>query len=177
MELEADAFAASLLMPRDAFSEQLNEQDPSLDVIQELATTFQTSTVATLYRAVNLSDFPCAVVCVRDGKVAWTFSSQRLIDAGCYPPERAPLQSKKALEAWNAREEGSADLGTTYAQVRLWFRTYDKDELLSVNVREEYLALPWRRDLLIFLTIDEDELADASGSGDRYDEDDDQFRE
>ena len=168
-----DAFAASLLMPRDAFSEQLNAEEPSLDVIQELAANFQTSIVATLYRAANRSHFPCAVVCVKDGNAAWCFSSPPLIDAGCYPPERAPLQSKKALAAWNSQQQGVTDLFPAYSQVRSWFRTYDKEELLGVNVKEEYLALPWRNDILIFLTINEDELAEALGNNDDSDDDDD----
>jgi hypothetical protein len=42
-----------------------------------------------------------------------------------------------------------------------------------VNVREEYLALPRRDDLLVFLTVDEDELADARQSDDERDDDDD----
>jgi Zn-dependent peptidase ImmA (M78 family) len=172
MELEADAFAASLLMPRDSFREELNVEEPSLDVVHGLSKTFHTSTVATLYRAVNLSDFPCAVVSVRDGKVAWTFSSQSLIDAGCYPPERAPLQSKKAIAAWTAFELGTEMQADAFGQVRSWFRTYDNENLLQVNVREEYLQLPWRTDLLVFLTISEQELADTQADENDSDDDD-----
>jgi hypothetical protein len=158
-------------MPRDQFGEQLNAEAPSLESIRSLADTFGTSIMATLFRAVQVSDFPCALASMRDGKTAWCFVSDPLFDAGCYPSERAPLKSKKAIEAWTHFEAGTLEDTDAYGQVRSWFRTYDKDQLLQVNVREEYLALPWRQDLLVFLTVSEDELADAQGGDDDSDED------
>lgn len=171
IELEAEAFVAALMMPRDQFGEQLNAEEPSLKLIANLAKTFDTSVMAALFRAVQLSDFPCAVVSVRDGQIAWCFTSTPLIDAGCYPPERGPLKSKKSIEAWSASQSGAAMNANGYGQVWSWFRTYDNDNLVQVNVREEYLQLPWRTDLLIFLIISEDELADAQGDDDDSDDD------
>jgi len=173
IELEAESFAAALLMPRDQFGEQLNSEEPSLKLIAELAKTFETSAMATLFRAVQVSDFPCAIVSVRDGQIGWRFTSTALIDAGCYPPERGPLKSKKAIEAWSAFQSGTKMNAEAYGQVHSWFRTYDKEDLLQVNVREEYLHLPWRTDLLVFLTISEQELTDAQGDEDDSNDDED----
>jgi len=172
IELEAEAFAAALLMPRDEFGEQLNSEEPSLKLIADLARTFETSIMATLFRAVQVSDFPCAVVSIRDSQIAWCFISTVLIDAGCYPPERGPLKSKRAIEAWKAFQSGTAVVADAYSQVRSWFRTYDKNDLVQVNVREEYLQLSWRTDLLVFLTLSEDEMADAQGDENDSDDDD-----
>ena len=59
IEREADAFAAALLMPSGPFRSQLNESEPTLDAAGELGDTFETSQISTIFRAVQLSDFPC----------------------------------------------------------------------------------------------------------------------
>lgn len=171
MELEADSFASAILMPKSSFGSRLNVAEPTLDRVRVLADVFETSLTAALFRAVNLSDFPCAVTSMRDGEVRWTFMSAPLINARCYPPERGPLRSPKAINAWHAHQNGTTEIEPAYGQVRSWFRTYDDEDLPGVNVREEYLALPWRDDLLMFLTLDEDELADAVQSDDDVDDD------
>lgn len=171
MELEADAFASALLMPSRLFAWRLNEDAPSLDRIRELASLFETSLMATLFRAVHLSDFPCALVSVKDGSVRWSFTSTPLMDERCYPPERGPLKSTKAADAWRSFQNGETEIEPGYGQIQSWFRAYDDEDLLGVNVREEYLALPWRDDLLMFLTVDEDELSEARESDDDGDDD------
>lgn len=113
------------------------------------------------------------MVSVKDGSVRWSFISTPLIGAKCYPPERGPLRSPTAIGAWEAHQNGAKEIDPTYGQVRSWFRTYEDEDLLDVNVHEEYLALPWRDDLLIFLTIEEDELAAARQSDDDPDDEDD----
>jgi hypothetical protein len=36
-------------------------------------------------RGVRLSELPCGVAGLRDGRIAWMFPSKSLIEAGCYP--------------------------------------------------------------------------------------------
>jgi hypothetical protein len=166
LELEADAFASALLMPSTTFGYHLNRREPTVNGIRALSAKFETSLTATLFRAVNLSDFPCALVSIQDGLVRWCFVSPPLMEAGCYPSKQGPIQSKPAFAAWQAYKSGAVDIAPGDSQVRSWFQTYDKDESLGASVTEEYLALSWRTDLLIWLTVSEDELHSSRESDD-----------
>jgi len=77
-EREADAFAAAMLMPSTSFGPDLNAEQPSLRLMSELASKFQTSLTSTLFRAVQLTDFPAAFVGLKNGAVAWCFPSEAL---------------------------------------------------------------------------------------------------
>ena len=67
-ELEADSFAAGLLMPSHLFRRALNNQDPGLAAIEALADLCQTSLTATAIRYARLTEDAVAVV-VSTGKV------------------------------------------------------------------------------------------------------------
>ena len=51
----------------------------------------------TFARAVALSDWPSAVVAIRNGSVVWVSRSDSLIKAGFYPPSRGAFTSPTAL--------------------------------------------------------------------------------
>jgi hypothetical protein len=166
IEREADAYSAGLLMPQGLFSESLNVGEPSLALIDQLAAKFHTSPVSTLYRAVRLSDFPCSVVAVKNGQVAWSFISEPLIEAGCYPPTRGSPQSAAAKDAAQAFADGDYRRGASNSSIRQWFRTYDRHHLEDVFVAEEFLPVPWTNTLLVLLSVSEKELMDAEGDDD-----------
>ena len=94
-EREADAFAAALLMPKRLMRPMVNSGELTLRRIDELARHFHTSNVSTAIEAVKLSHFPCALVGIRDGLIAWTFLSQSLREAGCYPRERGSRPTRR----------------------------------------------------------------------------------
>src|SRR5688572_20623786 len=75
IEREADAFAASLLLPSHLLSPIVNAQALSLTRIQQLADTFETSLTSTAIRSVQLSHFPCALAAIRQGSIVWMFPS------------------------------------------------------------------------------------------------------
>lgn len=58
-ELEANAFAAALLMPKSIVTEELNKDEyrelPELEMIDKLAKVFKVSTAAMTYRLTNLN--------------------------------------------------------------------------------------------------------------------------
>jgi Zn-dependent peptidase ImmA (M78 family) len=172
VEREADAFAAAMLMPRYLFQKELNAEEPCLAHIEALAKTFGTSDVSTLFRAVQLSDFPCAVAAIRDGKLGWTFPSEPLIEAGIYPGEAGPLRSDGAKQAWARFEGGNFDRASADSIVGRWFRTYDRDRLDSTYVCEEFAPAPWANAVYVLLAISEAELMEAQG-----DEEDDEDNE
>lgn len=70
-EVEANMFAAEILMPGDLFRHRLERTMPSMELIEALAEEFQTTLTATAIRYVDLCDERCAVVFSTDGKVAW----------------------------------------------------------------------------------------------------------
>lgn len=69
-EIEANAFAAELLMPSSLFRPRLGP-GISIALASALASEFQTSLTATAVRMVDESREECYVVFSRDGKVTW----------------------------------------------------------------------------------------------------------
>ena len=70
IEIEANYFAAELLMPEDIISKQIEGQDVSKNLIQSLAEEFSTSITATSIRFVTLRpDY--ALICSEDSKIKW----------------------------------------------------------------------------------------------------------
>jgi Zn-dependent peptidase ImmA (M78 family) len=70
-EVEANEFAAELLMPAHLFKPRCDRNRPSLHDVRELADEFQTSLTATALRFVAFSDEPCAVVHSTNGVIDW----------------------------------------------------------------------------------------------------------
>lgn len=158
VEREADAFAAGLLMPSRLARPIINQAEPSIDRILNTADRFQTSVVSTAIRTVQLSDFPCGIVGIRNGQIAWTFPSQALIDAGCYPGERGGDLTANAAEQWERFRIGISDRDTCEGRVRDWFRTYDREHLELIYLTEAYFPVPVMDTLLVLLTLDESDL-------------------
>jgi IrrE N-terminal-like domain len=67
-ELEADRFAAGLLMPCVPFKRALARQDPGLEIVESLAGLCQTSLTATAIRYAELTDDAVAVI-ISTGRV------------------------------------------------------------------------------------------------------------
>ncbi len=70
-EVEANEFAANLLMPKHLFLRFLQCKTPNIEHIREVANEFRTSLTATALRYVGLSSEPCAFVVSRDGAIEW----------------------------------------------------------------------------------------------------------
>ena len=71
VEQEANAFAASLLMPRRAFQIALRSVPPGLKGILELGSTFRVSKQSAALRYANASGRECAIVMFRNDSPAW----------------------------------------------------------------------------------------------------------
>jgi Zn-dependent peptidase ImmA (M78 family) len=70
-EVEANEFAAELLMPEHLFKPFCDRNKPSLNDVREIASRFQTSLTATAIRFVTFADEPCAVIYSTNGAVEW----------------------------------------------------------------------------------------------------------
>lgn len=75
-ELEADHFAAGLLMPETPFRKAMNKYNPGLEAIESLADLCNTSLTATAIRFAELTDFAVAVIMSTGSKVDYCFLSE-----------------------------------------------------------------------------------------------------
>lgn len=71
IESEANIFAANILMPENLFKNEIKLKDHNIKLINETSNIFSTSITSTLIRVVECSREPCALVCIKDGIVAW----------------------------------------------------------------------------------------------------------
>ncbi len=162
VEREADAFAASLLMPSAFASEMVNRSQLSFERIDELAEHFATSIISTAIRSVCLSDFPCAICGIKKDGVAWMFASSALIDSGLYPKRGRMVGN--ALEPWSDMASGCTDRSEGFGTVRDWFQLYDRDQFADVEVFEEYHPVHSAETMLTLLSLDEDDVGDNEES-------------
>lgn len=70
-EIEANEFAASLLMPQEIFIEFIKTGQPTFQVINEIAKEFRTTLTATALRYIDFSKEPCALVVSKEGVIKW----------------------------------------------------------------------------------------------------------
>ena len=77
-ELEADHFAAGLLMPEAPFRKAMNQFDPGLDAINQMAELCVTSRTATAIRFAELSDAAVAVIVSTGGVIDYCFMSNAM---------------------------------------------------------------------------------------------------
>ena len=159
IEREADAFAAGLLMPSKLLRPLVNEYELNPDRVELIASTFKTSWVSTAIRCVQLTDFPCAIVGIREGRMAWRFQAESLVKARCYPRPRDQRLSPRVREKWTEfLSERLRNPATAEGTVGEWFETYDKDDLALLPVSEFYMPIPIMETLMILLVVGEDDL-------------------
>ncbi len=77
-EMEADCFAARLLMPNRLFKEAMLGADEGLNGIEELSQICQTSLTATAIRYTECVQYPMAVIVSVGDKVSYCFMSESL---------------------------------------------------------------------------------------------------
>ena len=79
-EMEADHFAAALLMPRELFTSALRRAGDGLPAIEQLAEHCRTSLTATAIRYTRCTLDPAAIVLSTGGRVDYRFLSNALKD-------------------------------------------------------------------------------------------------
>lgn len=94
MEVEANLFAAELLMPRALFRKDLQcRQGLDVSHILALARKFDMSKESTARRYAELQDDPCAIVVSRDGKVLRCYRNKDFPCVTVKPGDPVPLFS------------------------------------------------------------------------------------
>ena len=77
LEVEANCFAAELLMPNSHFRESCGNQPPSMALLEKLADDFQTTLTATAIRFADVSKRRVVVVYYQNGVVRWSYSDPK----------------------------------------------------------------------------------------------------
>lgn len=75
VEVEADFFAASLLMPERSFKEYCKGEKFSPQLIMDLSDHYNTSLSATAIRYCDIGNHPIMLICARNGSVLWNWKS------------------------------------------------------------------------------------------------------
>lgn len=76
-ETEANEFASALLMPEELFTPRIILKKPTIKLIRNLASVFNTSLTATAVRYIQLTKEPCALIYSVDKKIKWYFKTER----------------------------------------------------------------------------------------------------
>jgi len=161
VEREADSFAAGLLMPEYLLRRVVNRNPPAMELVKEATAEFHVSLTSMLIRWVQLCDFPCAVASVRDATIEWGYCSPGFKGAGAFRIRRGDAVSSRNAKEFIEQDEGFAVFreGDGYSDVSRWIAA-DEQRLI---VAEHYLVIPSTRQMLVFLTADEDDVMSNSG--------------
>ena len=123
-EVMCDTFAAELLMPYKMFKDKIPKDEPSVDVIEFLASEFQTSFPATASRYATLIDIPCAFVTMEGGYVRYAARSTALRNARARIPSKSVIPTGSV--AHRLRSEGKNLLETNEVAQDVWFEDWEK---------------------------------------------------
>lgn len=137
IELEADHFAAGLLLPEHLVRGELEEGQLGLEGIKELASNAQVSLTAAAIRAAECARFPVCIVVSEGNEVRYAFASESFKDLGrnIFLRRGAALPMRGATRAFNAVRTNVTAAKQTVGSSRLgqWFDT-DADTALDEEI-------------------------------------------
>ena len=139
-EMEADHFAAALLMPRDLFTDAMHSAGDGLPAIEKLAAQCHTSLTATAIRYTRCTRDPVAIVLSTGNEINYCFMSNALKEAKglSWIRKGEPLSTATTTFSFNQDPERvrRADRAEDAANIRDWF---DGDR--SVSITEQVIGL------------------------------------
>jgi hypothetical protein len=130
-EIEANYFAAELLMPERLFRPHVESVDVSMDAVSALARDFETTRTAAAVRFVELADDYCAVVFSEGGKIRWWRASDRFRER-FWIAVGQPLSTNTVAGGLFAGEPGS--LEPEKVDAREWL---DRGHTSDLSIQEE----------------------------------------
>lgn len=153
-EMEADNFAASLLMPDFLFNPAMNKVGDGLDGIIELADLCQTSRVSTAIKFSEKTDLPMAIVVSQGEKIDFCFMSPAFKDFENLEWLRKgqTLPNGVLTRIFNRIQKNISSAAKTSDEIDLkdWFETGT-----SVNATEEVMGLGRYGKTLTVITVNE----------------------
>lgn len=86
IEIEANHFASELLLPSSFIVPEIKVSKPSFEMIEGLASKYQTSLTATAFKVIECTDFVSALVGHREGKIQYVKLSKAFVSHGLWIP-------------------------------------------------------------------------------------------
>lgn len=157
VEQQADYFATGLLMPGQVFRPRINQSNfPSRSAIQDVRRDFHVSLTGMLVRWVQLSDFPCVVVGVKGGKIAFGWVSERLRSRGIFQLRRGRPVLGRDVQRFINQDPSVGEYRTDSGSgaIKNWM-DYDSARL---ETEEHYFAVPHTGTVWVIAFCDEDEM-------------------
>jgi Zn-dependent peptidase ImmA (M78 family) len=128
VEVEADYFAASLLMPATRVRDHVRGKKFGLAIVESIRSTFQVSTTAALLRFVEIGNHPIMVICSRAGEVDWAASSNDFpfkTIKGAKISRQIPKHTA-TREYWDSKREYQTVMEVTAGD---WFENVYEDDI------------------------------------------------
>jgi len=161
-EIEANRFAAELLMPAHYFTEEIKNKDPSYGLFQSLTDIFGSSLTSTLIRFKDFTDENIAIVKSENAIIKWVLRSEGF---KYFIESNIPLSTDSyAIEYFRGNVSQEFD----EVEKQTWFDTSEIKHHLIVN--ELSIPLPYYNQVLsvIWIEEDEEEIEDYEDEFDGY---------
>lgn len=102
LEVEANLFAASLLMPQRYFAPIIKNEEPSMDLVKGLAKEFETTLTASAIRLADLSHHQIIVVWAENRRIQWSYRNEKttslyVVAGGSLPEYSSATVSEREL--------------------------------------------------------------------------------
>jgi Zn-dependent peptidase ImmA (M78 family) len=130
-EIACDIFAAELLMPYDAFKRDVDQAEPSFDLVERLRDSYVVSFAAAASRVAPVTDYPCAFVTMNSSVIRHASCSKALRDLRAWIVPKSPIPQGSV--AYRLVKEGQWSGEDSGISQDVWFqdwpRGYDLTEL------------------------------------------------
>jgi Zn-dependent peptidase ImmA (M78 family) len=173
-EIACDIFASELLMPFDAFKRDVDQEEPSFELVENLRAKYVVSFAACASRLAAVTDYPCAFVFMNSTVVRYASRSKALRDLNAWVEMRAPIPSGSV--AGRLVREGEWSGEDSRVSQDVWFQDWPKGYDLT-ELAKHYPTFEETFSLLFFEQDSGPDEPVKNWSGALAQEDDDGFKE
>jgi len=145
-EIACDIFASELLMPFDAFKRDVDQEEPSFDLVERLRAKYVVSFAACASRLAAVTDYPCAFVIMDSSVIRYASRSKALRDLNAWIESKSPIPPGSVAHRLVEDGEWSGEDAAISQDVWLrdWPKGYDLTELAKHYPNyDETFALLW----------------------------------
>jgi Zn-dependent peptidase ImmA (M78 family) len=162
LEVQANKFAAYLLMPRPDFEAQIRSAPVDLEILGACAERYGVSLTATVLKWLEFTPMRALLVMSRDGRVQWARGSESGKWLAIAMNKRLPTGQRRSLPAQSTtmlNTTSNVDRQGTEGSARIWFADEPEDmslremKIVSDQYRQTMTLLvlppevkPWERD-------------------------------
>ncbi len=150
-EQEANVFASAFLLPQRFFAPMCKDEDPSLNFVSHLATTFGTSLTATGLRYVQFCDEPVAIVFSQNGHIRWFKGSKEFDELNLFISVGSHLDPETL--AYQQIQTQPTSIRQRRVPISAWV---ESGKYKNIKIIEQSCPMPSQQAVLTLLWIDDD---------------------